>query len=86
MWVRFLAKNRGITEAEYSALLEGQGQRCAICGKQCGTGRRLAVDHDHQTGRVRGLLCFRCNTSLARYEEYAAQFAAYLDGATISLA
>lgn len=84
MWVRFLAQKRGITETEYSALLEGQGRRCAICDKQCGTGRRLAVDHDHITGRVRGLLCFRCNTSLARYEEYATQFAAYLAGATIS--
>ena len=83
-WVRFLAKKRGITEAEYSALLAQQGRRCAICGQQCATGRRLAVDHDHQTGRVRGLLCFRCNTSLARYEEYTSQFAAYLGGANIA--
>lgn len=83
-WARRLAKRRGITEASYRALLERQARRCAICSKACGTGRRLAVDHDHMTGRVRGLLCFRCNTSLARYEEYATQFAAYLAGATIS--
>jgi recombination endonuclease VII len=83
-WARRLAKRRGITEASYHALLERQARRCAICSKACGTGRRLAVDHDHVTGRVRGLLCFRCNTSLARYEEYATQFAAYLAGATIS--
>jgi len=80
-----LASKRGVSEPQYSALLERQGSRCAICGKHCATGRRLAVDHDHHTGRVRGLLCFRCNTSLARYEEYAGQFAAYLSGATISL-
>ncbi len=63
-----------------------QQERCAICRCLCGTGRRLAVDHDHRTGRVRGLLCFRCNTSLARYEEYTEQFAAYLRGANIDVA
>jgi len=43
-------------------------------------GRRLAVDHDHSNGRIRGLTCFRCNTSLARHEQYAPQFALYLAG------
>ncbi|PYQ17504.1 MAG: hypothetical protein DMF80_00495 [Acidobacteria bacterium] len=62
-------------------MLVDQKERCAICRKACGTGRRLAVDHDHQTGRVRGLLCFRCNTALARYEEYSARFVDYLAGA-----
>lgn len=51
---------------------------CAICREACGTGRHLAVDHDHFNGRIRGLLCFRCNTSLARYEQYAQRFAEYL--------
>jgi hypothetical protein len=59
-------------------VLAAQSACCAICGEACATGRRLAVDHDHATGRIRGLLCFRCNTSLARYEQYAQQFAAYL--------
>jgi hypothetical protein len=68
------------------ALLASQDGRCAICRSACGTGRRLAVDHDHATGRIRGLLCFRCNTSLARYEEYAAEFAAYLGGGNIDTA
>jgi hypothetical protein len=85
-WIHRLTKRRGISEPEYLARLERQGRRCAICGKGCGTGRRLAVDHDHATGRVRGLLCFRCNTSLARYEEFAAEFAEYLRGATIGVA
>ena len=40
----------------------------------------------HQTGRLRGLLCFRCNTTLARYEEYTLQFAEYLGGATMGTA
>lgn len=56
-----------ITAAEYDALLAWQGGRCAICGKQP-RGRRLAVDHDHASGLVRGLLCandeWGCNMSL----------------------
>jgi hypothetical protein len=75
--VRELAQN-GLSTEDYQKLLTRQDGRCAICRRRCGRGRRLAVDHDHATGRVRGLLCFRCNTSLARYEEYSEEFARYL--------
>lgn len=61
-------------------MLRRQDGSCAVCRRPCATGRRLAVDHDHGTGRIRGLLCFRCNTSLERYERYSAEFAAYLAG------
>ena len=84
--VRQLTQRRGISPSQYASLLTRQDGQCAICTRKCATGRRLAADHDHQTGRVRGLLCFRCNTALARYEEYAPQFAAYLSGVTIELA
>ncbi|PYQ09931.1 MAG: hypothetical protein DMF83_01735 [Acidobacteria bacterium] len=80
---RQLVQRRGITESGYAVLLARQHEQCAICRQPCGTGRRLAVDHDHQTGRLRGLLCFRCNTALARYEEYSAQFADYIAGVTM---
>lgn len=53
-----------ITADEYDAMLERQGGVCAICKKECTSGNRLAVDHDHSTGRVRGLLCMHCNTLL----------------------
>lgn len=46
----------GLEDGEYDALFELQGGRCYICGRRS-TARRLAVDHDHHTGEVRGLLC-----------------------------
>jgi hypothetical protein len=52
-----------IDAAEYERLHELQGRRCAICRNQSRT-IRLAVDHDHKTGAVRGLLCKRCNHEL----------------------
>jgi hypothetical protein len=56
-----------ITVEEYDHMFEQQGGLCAICGKpetakhQSGCVAHLAVDHDHKTGNVRGLLCRRCN-------------------------
>ena len=49
-------KRYGITLEDYNLLLEHQGGKCGICLKPPGS-RRLAVDHDHRTGMVRGLLC-----------------------------
>jgi hypothetical protein len=79
----------GITLAEYNELFEAQGGVCALCKKgestkrmKKGEGReRLAVDHCHDTGRVRGLLCFKCNTaigSLGDTEEDAQRVVDYL--------
>ena len=50
----------GIDAAEYEHMLEMQGGRCAICRARPKS-KRLAVDHDHKTGAVRGLLCSMCN-------------------------
>lgn len=58
-----MKKQYGITLDEYATLLASQGGACAICRRQ-ETGKRLAVDHDHTTGVVRGLLCQKCNTAL----------------------
>jgi hypothetical protein len=61
-----LKKTYGITIDEYDAILASQGGGCAIC--KGGTSKRhFAVDHNHKTGNVRGLLCARCNTALARF-------------------
>ena len=69
----------GLTPEQYEALLTAQGGGCAICGETCPTGRRLAVDHDHQSGYVRALLCVTCNRMLGVYENFKAQAEAYLD-------
>jgi hypothetical protein len=58
-----IEKVYGISAEEYDALLEKQKGCCAICRAVPKT-TRLAVDHDHQTGEVRGLLCKRCNHDL----------------------
>ena len=58
-----LRRRFGITVEEYDRMLKEQGGRCFICltDKYDKLGRRLAVDHDHKTGKVRGLLCCKCN-------------------------
>jgi len=63
----YLRRKYGITEAEYDAMLVRQGGVCALCGKKPGR-VRLAVDHDHVTHRVRGLLHARCNKNLGAFE------------------
>lgn len=61
----------GIAQADYDALLERQGGVCASCGSAPtkGKGLRLVVDHDHTTGRVRGLLCLSCNCAIGHAED-----------------
>lgn len=56
-----IAKTYGITAEEYAAIHKAQGGKCWICQRATGARRRLAVDHDHGTGYVRGLLCKTCN-------------------------
>ena len=64
-----LRSRYGITEGEYTTMLEGQGGGCKICGSACETGRRLAVDHCHKSGKVRGLLCASCNIGLGKFKD-----------------
>lgn len=72
-----LKRKYGITQADYDALLAAQGDGCAICHndiQRAGAARSgqpsrwFCVDHDHTTGKVRGLLCRRCN-ALAGWAE-----------------
>jgi hypothetical protein len=85
-WPRRRARLFNLDEQGYLDLLEAQQGVCAICKKpetvknQKGEIRSLAVDHDHSTGQVRGLLCFRCNGGLGilENEEFSSTGQAYL--------
>ena len=58
-----------ITVKDYNKIFQQQKGRCAICGKhQSKIRRRLDIDHDHKTEKIRGLLCSTCNTQLAPLE------------------
>ena len=65
----------GLNSVAYDEMLNNQRGVCAICLKSetfCGTGTKpvsLAVDHCHRTGRIRGLLCKRCNTAIHMFDE-----------------
>lgn len=59
----------GMTHADYDKLLRKQNGVCAICEEYPKKGKNLHIDHDHKTGFVRGLLCFRCNFGLSYFDK-----------------
>lgn len=73
----------GISEQTFFKMLKEQKGVCAICGRAKSSDklmskRRLHVDHNHTTGRVRGILCNWCNMSLGWTERYKKELTAYL--------
>lgn len=58
----------GVTSDDLKRILAKQGGVCAICGS-FGGGKRLCVDHDHETGKVRGLLCQSCNKGIGLFKD-----------------
>lgn len=65
----YLKRKYGITPEEYDRLLAEQDGRCAICRRRPRDDISFHVDHDHVTGRVRGLLCFPCNNALGDFDD-----------------
>lgn len=63
-----LARKFGLTSADVDALVASQGGCCAICRRDSGNAP-WSVDHDHETGAVRGVLCSRCNTGLGLFAD-----------------
>lgn len=65
-----LRRHYGITLAAYENMLAAQGDKCAICGRSPDEFKRaFAVDHDHKTGIVRGILCPDCNRGLGGFHD-----------------
>lgn len=75
-----LSRNRnlkarfGITLQEYDEILKSQKGRCAICSSKApkttsNNVRSFSVDHDHKTGKIRGLLCSKCNRGLGMFND-----------------
>ena len=88
-----LQRKFGITGKEYDVMLAKQGGVCSVCKKaeththKSGKLKKLAVDHDHETGAVRGLLCFNCNQGIGRLKddpELLRAAADYLERAALS--
>jgi hypothetical protein len=89
--LRQLKIKYGMSLLDYEEMLNEQKGVCAICQQPevtrapSGEKRALAVDHDHLTGRVRGLLCRSCNTGLGQFKDDEARLyaaIAYLNGRT----
>lgn len=81
---RSLRRRYGITPEDFERMLTVQAGLCAICGCDPATKytakwhRVLHVDHNHETGEVRGLLCHKCNTYLEWFEEHHLKMLNYL--------
>lgn len=75
-WAYKLQYNFNLTISDYNQILFLQDNKCAICLKEeiiidnrTNKVKRLAVDHNHTTGKVRGLLCGNCNVGLGKFKE-----------------
>ena len=69
-----LRKNFGMSLGDYDKLFESQNGKCALCGADAndtvnGKVTRLAVDHNHETGEIRGLLCGNCNRGIGNLQD-----------------
>lgn len=67
-WSRQIAKY-GLTPETWRELWDSQGQRCAICGTEDNGKKRFHVDHDHESGAVRGILCTTCNAGIGQLQD-----------------
>jgi len=76
---RLLKSKYGITTEQYEKMLSSQNGVCFICLKVQGDGKRkLAIDHCHKTGKVRGLLCCKCNGNLGWLDKHRDRIEGYL--------
>lgn len=91
----YLKKHYGITLERYNEMYDAQRGLCAICNKpeqfrhsKTGEIMLLAVDHDHETRKIRGLLCMKCNRGLGLFVDDPSRLraaAAYLEAHAVDL-
>ena len=67
--IKVTLRTWGLTEAQYRALFDAQDHKCAVCGAEARTGKVLAIDHCHDSGRIRGLLCQDCNLGMGQFAD-----------------
>lgn len=85
-WVYSIKTKYGLSVRDYKNLLKHQNYRCGICcsyykGKNVwGKLTKFHIDHDHKSGKVRGLLCNKCNYNLGWYEACQEKIKNYLKG------
>lgn len=80
--VSILAKKLGVSEQEVVAGIEKAKGRCEICGEEA----KLVIDHDHKTGKFRGMLCGACNHGLGNFRDNPQVLKAAIKYLHISLA
>jgi len=66
---QYYRRTFGVSADEFDALLEAQGGGCAICGTRPERAASLHLDHCHETGAIRGILCLSCNQALGKFRE-----------------
>lgn len=84
-----LKRNYGLEYDDFMALVEAQNGTCAICKqrpKEDSIGRMWQVDHDHVTGKVRGLLCKHCNWGLGHFNDSIEKLQSAIDYLSLSTA
>ena len=64
-----LKRKYGLSKNDYLSLLLTQNYRCKICNNILDNGSKTHVDHDHETGKVRGILCSKCNVGLGNFKD-----------------
>ena len=68
----YIMRNYGLSKEDFESMLEEQQNKCAICGFEFhdeGKSTRPHIDHCHDSGNVRGLLCNNCNTGLGQFKD-----------------
>jgi hypothetical protein len=66
---QYLEKKYGLTTDQKRKLCEDSNWECKICHKKVETLRKAHIDHDHKTGKIRGILCSKCNLGLGMFDD-----------------